>query len=345
MSYQREFGKKLRIGLVGIGFHSYRNILPAFNYLPITLEAVCNHSNKELLNLTCAQYGCRGYQNVKDMYEKENLDAVFICVAPQVHAPLVEEALDAGLHVWVEKPPAMRASEVKRLLDRKEGKVVVTGFKKAFMPSTRKALEVMKSEKYGNTTGMLAIYPMNMPENGEEILEQKIFTNWLGNGCHPLSLMIAAGGNVKSVITHTNKTGNGSVILEFENGLIGDLCLASGPWPLESYQFFGDSWHLKIENSTRVTLQRGIPFEYGITTGFVPEGDDSGAVVWEPQNSLATLENKALFVQGMYDEMKYFCDCVLENKAPEYCGLDFAYHVMQVYEAALVSNGEKVEIK
>ena len=77
----------------------------------------------------------------------------------------------------------------------------------------------------------------------------------------------------------------------------------------------------------------------------MPEGDDSGAVVWEPQNSLATLENKALFVQGMYDEMKYFCDCVLENKAPEYCGLDFAYHVMQVYEAALVSNGEKVEIK
>lgn len=345
MSYQREFKKNLRVGLIGIGSHSYRNILPAFNYLPVTLEAVCNRNNQEMLDKTCAQYGCRGYQSTKEMYGKEHLDAVFICVSPQTHAALVEEALDAGLHVWVEKPPAMRAYEIKNLLDRCGDRVVVTGFKKVFMPATRKALEIMSSEKYGNTTGISAVYPMNLPMNGAEILEQKIFTNWLGNGCHPLSLLIAAGGRVKCVTTHTSKIGNGSVILEFEDGLIADLYLASGPFPLESYHFFGDYWHLKIENSTKVTLQRGIPFEYGVTTNFVPEGDESGAVVWEPQNSLATLENKALFVQGIYDEMKYFCDCIIESKRPEFGGLDFTCHVMQVYEAALMSQGEKVEIQ
>lgn len=344
MSYQREYEKRLRVGLVGIGSHTYRNLLPAFHYLPVTLEAVCNRSDHKQLELTAAEYGCRGYQSTKEMYETENLDAVFICVSPQTHAELVEEALDAGLHVWVEKPPAMRASEIKHLIDRKDDKTVLFGFKKVFMPAAQKAFEIMNSEQYGKTKSMLAVYPMTMPRRGEEILEQGTFTNWLGNGCHPLSLLLAAGGRASSVVTHVNEKGSGSVILEFENGLIANLHLASGPFPLERYDFFGESWHLEIENCSKVTLQRGIPFQYGVTNNFAPEGDASGAVVWEPQNSLATLENKALFLQGIYGEMMHFCECVMMHKKPEYCDLEFAYQVMQVYEAALLSNGEKVQM-
>lgn len=61
-------------------------------------------------------------------------------------------------------------------------------------------------------------------------------------------------------------------------------------------------------NSLRVTLQGGIPSQYGRTTSYLLEGIDSGAVIWEPQNSFATLENKDLFTQGFYNEMRYFCD-------------------------------------
>ena len=44
MSYQREFSHRLRAGLVGIGSHAYRNILPVMNFLPVQLVAVCNRS-------------------------------------------------------------------------------------------------------------------------------------------------------------------------------------------------------------------------------------------------------------------------------------------------------------
>jgi len=64
----------------------------------------------------------------------------------------------------------------------------------------------------------------------------------------------------------------------------------------------------------RITVRRGTPFRYGRTTSFAPDGIDSGAVVWEPQNTLATLENQSLFTQGFYNEMRYFCDYVLAGR-------------------------------
>ena len=144
--------------------------------------------------------------------------------------------------------------------------------------------------------------------------------------------------------THTNWEGHGVCVLEFENGVIGNFHLASGPHPLESYALYGKGWHLRVDNSIRVTLQRGTPMEYGVTTTFAPPGFDTGAVVWEAPFCLATLENKALFVQGIYHEMMAFCECILTDTQPVVGSLEFALEVMLVYEAALRSNGRTVQV-
>ena len=52
----------------------------------------------------------------------------------------------------------------------------------------------------------------------------------------------------------------------------------------------------------------------------------------------------ALFTQGIYAEMRYFCDCVLEGVEPKRGSLEFALHLMTLYEAALLSNGDRVVI-
>jgi predicted dehydrogenase len=345
MSYQREYEKKLRVGMIGIGSHTYRNLLPAMNFLPVHLQAMCVKQDMERAKVTAAQYGgCAVYQDPAQMYEREELDAVFICVSERAHPSLVCGALDAGLHVWLEKPPAVRASEVEGMIRHRGDRVVVVGFKKAFMPSAFKAREVARSAEYGNLKSCLAIYPMNLPQDGARVLEKSQVINWLGNGVHPLSFLISVGGRVEAVTTHTNGEGYGICVLAFENGVMGNFHLASGPHPLETYALYGASWHLTIANSTKVILQRGTPLEYGVTTTFAPEGFDSGAVVWEASFCLATLENKALFIQGIYNEMNYFCDCALSGETAEHGSLEFALEVMRVYEAALLSNGQTVQV-
>ena len=63
-----------------------------------------------------------------------------------------------------------------------------------------------------------------------------------------------------------------------------------------------------------------------------------------PKTVLGTLENKGLFIQGFYQEMRYFCDCILEGKPAEQGSLEFALEVMKVYEAGLRSEGETVPV-
>jgi predicted dehydrogenase len=345
MSYQRDYDRVLNVAMVGIGSHTYRNLLPTMSFLPVRLKALCYSSNVERAKRTAAEYGCAVYGNAAEMYAREKLDAVFICVSPQEHPGLACEALDAGLHVWLEKPPAILAAEVEEMIRHRHDRVVVVGFKKAFMPAAYKAREIAASPNYGALRSCLAVYPMTVPSDGAKVLAERRFTNWLGNGVHPLSFLISVGGPVGAVTVRTGSEGHGACILEFENGVVGTLHLASGPHPLESYALFGDKWHLSIVNSSKVVLQRGIPFEYSKTTNFAPEGDDSGAVVWETSNCLATLENKALFVQGVFNEMNHFCDCVLSGTRPEVGSLEFTLEVMRVYEAGLRSAGRTARVE
>lgn len=345
MSYQREFEKRLKIGVIGVGSHCYRNILPAMNYLPVEIKAICD-LNIDAAKITAAQYGnCAYYQHTGEMYEKECLDAVFISVSPKIHAKLSCEAFDAGVSVWVEKPVAMRVSEVQEMIERRKENICVVGLKKAFTPAAEKAIEICNSPKYGNLRSILAVYPMSIPKNGKEVLENETICDWLANGVHPLAFLMAVGGTVAAITVHNKEDGYGTVVLEFKNGVIGNLHMASGPQPLEYFSLFGDKWHLDIHNGSRIVLHRGIPFKYKYTTNYAPAGDESGAVVWEPQNCLATLENKALFTQGFYNGMKYFCDCVLEGKKSQKGALEFALEMMKVYEAGLISNGKTIFIK
>mgnify|MGYP005888814591 FL=1 len=163
------------------------------------------------------------------------------------------------------------------------------------MPAVTKAREVIQSEKYGNLESMLAVYPMKMPQNWTEVMQKGLRTDWLNNGCHSLSVMLATGGSVQSVVSIQNSVGHGANIIKFKNGAIGTFFLASGPQPIEEYHFYSQKWHLHIDDSNKVTLQRGIPFVYKRTTSFTAPGDDCGAVVWKVQNCKASLDNQAAF--------------------------------------------------
>ncbi len=352
MAYQREFENKLRVGMVGVGSHAYRNIMPTMTFLPVTLRAICD-VDAERMRSTASQYGVTAcYDNARQMYRNEDLDAVFLCVSPQLHPELACQAFDAGLHVWMEKPPAMRASEVEEMIRHRKDRVAVVGYKKAFMPAADKVIEMLAMEGYGPLRNMLAVYSMAVPEDGEKVLREREINGWLANGCHPLSLMMRVGGPVSAVTVHRGQRGGGVCVLDFASGAMGNFHMSSGgsgrqpldAQPLERYSFFGDGCSVTVDNNHRVTVQRGIPFQYAQITSYLPEGIDSGATVWEPQNNISTLENKALFTQGIYNEMRYFCDRVLAGEAAVTGSLEFALEVMQVYEAGLLSNGDRVSL-
>jgi predicted dehydrogenase len=351
MSYQREFTRRLRVGVIGVGSHCYRNILPALHFLPVELVALCD-VNLDLARRTASEYGVsRCYASHQEMFKGESLDAVLLMVSPKLHPSLACDAFDAGLHVWMEKPPAMRAFEVAEMIRRRGNRVAAVGYKKAFMPAAVKIRELARPDgPLGKIYSVLGVYPMTIPLNGEAILAEGSVPNWLANGCHPLSLMVSIGGPVESVTVHRAADGGGACILHFRSSAIGNLHLANGgnvSGPLEHYAVFGGCGHVTIDNVTRVAFYPNVKLEYGKATSFLPPGLESGAVVWEPQNMLGTLENKSTFTQGTFAELEHFCAMVLgsmprDDSISQPSSLEFAQHLMQIYESAMQSLDERM---
>ena len=348
MTYQRDYERRIRVGLVGAGSHAYRNILPALNYLPIEITSVCDVDGTRAA-ATAAQHGAAHvFQDTRDMYRAGVVEAVILCVSHQMHAQLAVEAFESGLHVWVEKPPATRVAQVRAMLDARGDRVAVVGYKKAFQPATRKVIEILGQQGSKPLRSMLGVYPMSVPSDREAAFAQPDSSRWLLDGCHPLSLMLEVGGPVDAVTVVRGSRGGGACVLEFQSGAIGNLHLADGApvsQPCERYSFFGESFRVDIENASLVRYQRGIPFDYERVTSFAPEGFEHGALVWEAQNGLSTLENKALFIQGIYGELSHFCECILEGHPATIGTLEAALAVTQVYETALESHGNRVEVR
>ncbi len=347
MPYQRDYKNRLNIGLIGVGSHAYRNIIPALHYLPVRLTAVCD-INLGLARKTAEEYGSvKAYATPAEMYRQEKLDAVLISVSPQLHPSLACEAFASNLHVWLEKPVSMFASEVEEMIRHRGDRVCVVGFKKAFMPVTQKVIRLLAKKDYQPISSILAQYPVHLPPEGESVLSERKFTDWLGNGCHPISLLVAVGGKVKSVATIRSPGSASICVLQFANGIVGNLHADSGAGnsqPSERYTIYANHITLTIENCSRLVLQRGVPFAYGQSTTYLEGDEESGAVVWEPQNTLATLENKALFSQGIFAELDSFCRQI-DSRQREWLGsLEFSLEVMKIYEAALRSEGATIDL-
>ncbi len=75
-----------------------------------------------------AKFGlkCR-YPTVEELLEQGGVDALVICTPNFLHAPQALAALERGVHVLVEKPMAMNASEAEQMLaaSRKSGAILM----------------------------------------------------------------------------------------------------------------------------------------------------------------------------------------------------------------------------
>lgn len=81
-----------------------------------------------------------GYDSVAEMLAAHpEIQAVSIIVPNKFHAPLTIQCLEAGKHVFSEKPPALNAGEVQAIIDaaKKAGKQVLFNFNNRARPESQ----------------------------------------------------------------------------------------------------------------------------------------------------------------------------------------------------------------
>jgi predicted dehydrogenase len=348
--------RRLRVGFIGCGGHSWRNVYPALQFAPVELVATCD-LKEERAKTFARQFGAlRWYANHHEMLEKEDLEGVFIVTGytqdrrPN-YPPLVIDCLRAGCHVWLEKPPASSVAEVGEMTAAAEqaGRFFLVGFKKAFTPTATRAKEIIARPEFGGLTHLYCRYPQAIPTEAEKREWGFPMLAFLDHIVHPASLMTYLAGPPRRLTYRRQASGGGFALIEFESGALGCLHLAAGQsftGPLERLEVIGKNANLVVDNGVRLTYYRPGgrgPGGYGGATDFM--GDDAGApIFWEPEFSLGQLYNKQLFLLGYAPEVREFAECALSNTPPTRGGPAHTRQVMQIFEAFLPEEGGVVEM-
>lgn len=128
--------EKLKVAVVGAGIYG-KNHISAYKWNPCAeLVAVCD-LNEELRKTVEEQHHVKTYEQVKDMLEKEEIDAVSIATPDCYHAAPALEAIRHGKDVLIEKPLATTLSDAREIIAaaEKENVRVAVDYHKRWDPA------------------------------------------------------------------------------------------------------------------------------------------------------------------------------------------------------------------
>ena len=108
--------EKVNIGVLGCAKIAEKSILPAIKLLNehYNLVGISSRSKEKAEQFSIA-FKTKPYPHYEDLLSVRGLDAVYIPLPNSLHKHWVDKALNAGLHVLVEKPMACNLGEVIKL--------------------------------------------------------------------------------------------------------------------------------------------------------------------------------------------------------------------------------------
>jgi predicted dehydrogenase len=108
--------KKLNVAVVGLGWVAEAHII-AFNATQnAQVTTVCSTRNPSPEEVS-ARYGCplKVYSSLEQVLADPSIDVVSICTANMLHPQQTIDCLNAGKHVYIEKPVALNFEDMKKI--------------------------------------------------------------------------------------------------------------------------------------------------------------------------------------------------------------------------------------
>ena len=262
------------VGVIGVGNYALSILLPALARTPARLKYVVDNQNVVAVWHAAKKFGVEQAVTDHELLLKDpEVNAVFIVTGHNSHAELVQEALRAGKHVFVEKPLCLNEEELTTIeelcAEEPTGAPpqLMVGFNRRFSPHVERIKKLLagRSEPLcmTMTVNAGAIPPDHWtqdPERGGGRI--------IGEGCHFIDLLAhVAEAPVVGVTAHMLGEGPAvredkmSILLTFADGSIGTVhyfANGSKSYPKETLEIFTEGRVLRLENF-RIT--RGYGFK------------------------------------------------------------------------------------
>ncbi|HEU5363790.1 MAG TPA: Gfo/Idh/MocA family oxidoreductase [Gaiellaceae bacterium] len=144
-----------KVGVVGLNYWG-PNLVRNFDDLA-ELTWLCDLDEDRLASVAGRYPGARATTSIDEVLADSTLDALVVATPVPTHYALAKQALEAGKHVFVEKPPAMRAVEMDELvrIAAERERVLMPGHLLLYHPGVQKLKELVDTGELGE---VLCVY-------------------------------------------------------------------------------------------------------------------------------------------------------------------------------------------
>ncbi len=161
--------KRIGIGLVGFGFigkvhtHSYRSLPLFFQPCPVRAElvGVCT-SRRETAERAAEQGGFSfATTELEDLLQRDDIDVIDICTPNHLHEAQIIAALEAGKHVYCDKPLTVDLASAERIVAaarRRPDQYHGMAFHCRFIPACMRARQMIADGFLGRLYHFRATY-------------------------------------------------------------------------------------------------------------------------------------------------------------------------------------------
>lgn len=226
----------MKCGIVGCGgiARLHTQAIQEMDDCQLVAVADCKIENAKSLISEYGLNSCYTYQSLEDMIQNSEIEVLHICTPHYLHVPMAIYAMQHGIHVFMEKPPAISREQFRLLEAAQNDTKLGICFQNRYNMSVKAVKEMLKDPSTGDLRGARAFVTWNRTE--EYYTESGWRGTWIEEGggalinqsIHTLDLLVQLIG--KPIWTeasmHNHHLKN---IIEVEDTLEAYIQFEKGP--------------------------------------------------------------------------------------------------------------------
>lgn len=308
--------RKVRFGVVGLGYFAQRAILPAFKHARKTAEltALVSSDAKKLRKLG-KRYDVEhavDYDGLDALCRDNAIDAVYIATPNHEHRRFAERVAPYGIHVLCEKPLAVTEEDCQAMIRvcRANGARLMTAYRLHFEPCTLRAAELVRKGRIGNPRSFSSSFGFQVrapnirlgarDQGGGPLYDIGIYCLNAARmlfGDEPIEVFAQAARSDDERFKDTDE--QVAAQLRFPGERLAQFVVGFGAEATDWYEVVGDEGKLRVEPA--FDYKEGLAYELTV-------GDK------KPKRK------RFKRVDQIAAEIEYFSECVRDGKDPEPSG-------------------------
>jgi predicted dehydrogenase len=188
------------------------------------------------------KFGGAYYKDYRDLLNRDDVDLVFIHSANDTHKEIALHAIEAGKHLFCEKPLATTVADARTMVDAVTGSGLrhAVGFCSRFIPEAERAREIINQGLLGKLLtikaliGLAGIKEIGCPDYMAEWMADPVRGGGgalIDEGAHVFDLLLWFAGDIQSVCSatanlnkpHLQVEDDAITLIKFQNGALGSV--------------------------------------------------------------------------------------------------------------------------